>query len=533
MNWTYWTLAAVFLVILSYPLTFVIGSSVFNKRLTHFILLGVLFFIAFVVRYPNLDRHLSDHHESITAQSMIALQNWDIQGAWKHHLCILQTYPLDADKYVSNLGQTVMSSNGNGYYISFPPFSIILPYFLFRLFSFQFSVINLQLFNMAGHFIATFFLYLTISMVVPGRPEGKFAALIGAGVFIFLAPNLWYFSNTYSWDIFWHYLWVVGIWVVLRIYRDIDQGKQITIPLYILSVVTFFMVYSEYQGLLFALSVVLCSYWYLKPSKYFKQILATVTIASAVAFLLTVYQYQSVTGGWTLLGNLVLSKFRDRSLPPQGGMEQIAYSNIWVHYARSFFYILIPVYSMVVVLRKHSTARFGEWFTKAETQLVWLCVFPVVTHHILLIQWTAVHSYSVVKSSVFLSTIIAILLYKILSNDLVSRPLKCFALVTIVSAMLMSVMKYRGDFSIAKDPDRYFRIGELIRAHVSSKDVVFAVSHWMVEPQIIYYSGRNIEGVADKNEALKWLRKHRRVQGKVFYIDKDYKVTGIVPIKDG
>jgi hypothetical protein len=194
--------------------------------------------------------------------------------------------------------------------------------------------------------------------------------------------------------------------------------------------------------------------------------------------------------------------------------------------------MLIPIYSIVLVLRRNNLVRFGEWFTKEEVRLLWLCVFPVVTHHILLIQWTAVHDYSIVKSSVFMSSIIAILLYKILSNDLPNRLLKWFALATIVSAMLMSVLKYRWDFSKAEDPDRYFRIGEIIRTHVSNEDVVFAVSHWVIEPQIIYYSERNIEGVADTNEALKWLTNHGRAQGKVFYIDKDYQVTGMVQIKD-
>ena len=112
-----------------------------------------------------------------------------------------------------NAGMKVLDKDGNGYYTSFPPFAVIAPYLVLALFSLDVTVLNLQLFNLAGHLCGTLLIFFTLDRVLSHGPSPRTAAAVGAVTYIFLAPNLWYGANVYSWDTFWHYLWIAGRWV--------------------------------------------------------------------------------------------------------------------------------------------------------------------------------------------------------------------------------------------------------------------------------------------------------------------------------
>jgi len=105
------------------------GHLFHKKWLSPYLILVVLFVLSVALRTPHLNRPLSDSHEWVTATSMISIENLIDQGAWKHHFCILMTYPREADKWVDNLGFHMLGTNGQGYYTSFPPFSIIFAFF--------------------------------------------------------------------------------------------------------------------------------------------------------------------------------------------------------------------------------------------------------------------------------------------------------------------------------------------------------------------------------------------------------------------
>lgn len=133
-----------------------------------------------------------------------------------------------------------MNERGDSYYMSFPPFSIILPFLLFKLLSLTPSVNILQIFNMTLHCIASIFIFMTIRLVMPDRNYRDFYAVFGSIIFIFTAPNLWFFSNVYSWDIFWHYVWVIAIYVFILALKNFNEGYSINGLLFLLGVLTFF-----------------------------------------------------------------------------------------------------------------------------------------------------------------------------------------------------------------------------------------------------------------------------------------------------
>ena len=109
------------------------------------------FLFSLVVRVPHLDRPLSDHHEWLTAHSLISLDNWRSQGALEHNFALLQTYPSPANRFAKTPPTTLFAKDGKGYYTSFPPLAVILPYLLFSVLSIEPTALSLQIFNLFGH----------------------------------------------------------------------------------------------------------------------------------------------------------------------------------------------------------------------------------------------------------------------------------------------------------------------------------------------------------------------------------------------
>ena len=500
-------------------------SSEVKKKGRYLIVIFILFFASLVVRFPHMKHRLYHNYEWVTAQTLIALENLDSQGAFKHRFCILQTYPLEADKYVKNVCIHLMDRNGNGYYPSFPPFSVIFPYMIFKLFSININVTNLQILNLIFHLVATVFVYHTICMVLSPDANPKFAALLGSTFFIFLAPNLWFFSNTYSWDIFWHYIWVIGIYYAVRLIKNISEKKFNNTSLYVLGLINFFMIYAEYQGLLYALSVISYAFIKLKKAESYKKVIFTLVVTSMLSVSLTFWQYCSISGvdrflhilNWTL---------RRRSI-----LGQFDYRDIFLNYQRGFFYVLPPIVLMMVILVKKRLGRLSTLFTGRELTLLYFSALPVVTHHIMLMQWTAIHDYSVLKSSVFVSFLIAILFSKIDFYCKRNKVCLLLPLVFMMGSLITSIHTYKSKFANHGNPNRFYEIGKTIRENALDDEVVFALSEERTVPQIIYYAHRNIQPVKSSEEVETWLRQHGRNKGVVFHIDQNDKIVNIEKVR--
>ena len=482
------------------------------------------FLASVVIRAPNLNRPLSDHHEWVTAQTMIALQNLHAQGALRHRFVPIQTYPLPADKFVYDLGIKVHDENGNGYYTSLPPFSVIAPYLLFTALSLDFSVLNLQLFNLAGHLFATLLLYFTLCRVLSRGSSPHTASAVGAATFIFLAPNLWYYSNVYSWDTFWHYLWVAGILCVIRI-SDAIQHSRLTIgSLVLLGLVIFFITYSEYQGLIFGGCV---AAWGLRKKRQSSDYARVALIAAGTAFLalcLTVYQYSSQVGPEVFAKSVMQTAGHRRYLGDYQWL-QIAAS-----YGRGVPYLLLPVVVMAGVWMRWGRREWIRKIHEDEWLFLYLSVVPVVIHHLLLPQWTAEHDYSIVKTLVFLAALIAWLFQKTGATPGVPRMGKVAVWTGLVAALGGSLYVYQFGFARTAETSRYQDLGHEIAAALDS-EVVFAVSAESIVPQVIYYAQRNIQTVAGKEDALLWLKHHGRDKGRLFYVDSAYKLMRAEPLR--
>jgi len=500
------------------------SAKVIKKGIYLAVLCG-MFIFSIMVRYSYLNRPLSDHYEFVTAQSLLALKNWETQGALKHKFCILQSYSLKTDKFIWNTGMRIMNDKGDGYYVSEPPFSLILPYLIFKLFFIPINALNLQIFNLFFHALAVLFVYLTILLVLGSIKNREFYALLGSVFFIFLPSNLWLFSNIYSWDIFWHYLWVAGIFFAILIFTNISEGKFKFTNLYVLGVLNFLLVYTEYQGLLFALSLALFALYRIKSSPIYKKIIFSLLVSSILAFSLFFLQNSTICGPRKLAW--LLSEKANLNCAFPYLFIKHNYVRLTIHYLKYYAAPLFLIILLVFIVTKGKVTRLSQIFSGREKLILYLAVFPVLIHHFFAIDWSARHDYSVLKSSLSISFLIAILFSKLKGiakhNSLVSLIL----IFILASSLSFSIFVYRIYCSGSKNPGRYYEIGEAIKNNISREEVVFTISDIWIIPQVIYYSGRNIQIVSNSVEAKDFLRYRVINSGKIFYINSDYRVFKI------
>ena len=150
---------------------------------------------------------------------------------------------------------------------------------------------------------ATLLLYFTLCRVLSPGSSPHTASAVGAVTFIFLAPNLWYYSNVYSWDTFWHYLWVAGILCVIRISNAIRHSRLTAGSLVLLGLVIFFITYSEYQGLIFGGCVAAWGLRKRRESSDYSIVKTLVFLAALIAWL---FQKAGATPGIPRMGKVAV-----------------------------------------------------------------------------------------------------------------------------------------------------------------------------------------------------------------------------------
>lgn len=102
--------------------------------------------------------------------------------------------------------------------------------------------------------------------------------------------------------------------------------------------------------------------------------------------------------------------------------------------------------------------------------------------------------------------------------------LKHFLILICTASLGASVFVYEANYAYSRQPNRFYEIGKTIGQSSLEHEVVFAISPVKIPPNIIYYSGRNIQSVKTYDEARTWLEIHARKKGSVFHIDSNYKI---------
>ena len=495
----------------------------------------LLFAISILIRIPNIDRPLSVRYEWVTAHTLITLGIWMEEGIVEHNFNPIYTFPNPNDHHIKCPISGVSDTGGNYYYVSYPPFSFILPFLTFKLAQASITPLNLQIFNLFIHLICSVLIFLIIQRLYKDK-NGDYAALAGASVYIFSTTNLWYHSNVYFADILVQLFFLSTILFYLRLTR---KRQFRTTNQLLLCISVFFMVYTEWLGVLMTGVLLFHSLLSLKDRK------TTLLIAaSASAALLTfILQYSSVDGLENYL-NTLLNRFSERS----GNTNQVSLLDPAAHikfatiYMRNFFPQFILIIFSIFLIAIFNLSPKKLHLKRPEFDALLLSLFPVIIHHYLLFQFTIVHELSLVKATVPTSLIIAFLverLYKLTNHKELAIQRYLYNLV-FISMISLSVYFY---YSHIIKPDEYLslRLGTQIKKTSSPSDTIFfkttktlggfmiqAPKNFVMAPQFQYYSGRCIQVVADEIEAIEHLDKYNKEKGIIYTIENSfYKIESV------
>lgn len=464
--------------------------------------LTVLIGMAVYIRVPTIGAPLQK--EWVTASTLIALDLLH-DGGWLNHAgAIPQTFPGDANLYVTNLGITAIAPNGIGYYMSFPPLAVLFPAIVFHALGIMPSIAGIQWLAIALHVMSIVLISCMILLLWP-EERSRYVGAWWAALVVAITPgSLWYFGNEYSWDTFWHHLWLMGVVLLVYFKRRVEKGKRWPLLL-ALSFIFFAASYAEYQGVLFAfMAGIWALYMARKDMRYFK-IFIIAGVFSSLAVLLTTCQYSSLVGFSTFL-SLLMKKAGDRSFIAEAPVTQI-----WLHYAACFGIALL----VLPVLIRQKTRRI----LKQEAWVLFLLLGPLVVHHLLLLQWTAVHRYSVMKAVFPLAVVCACFGMYGLGEWRGSRS----ALRQALAAGFLiagSVGLYDQIFARSPAREKNARLAANIRSLSSDREVLFSIGPYVL-PQTLYYLRRNVQSVSDEDEARQWLQCHHMPCGHLLFFDDD------------
>lgn len=469
----------------------------------------LVFLVSVLVRYPNINRPLSKHHEFVTAIPLRVLQIWEKEGAVKYHFNPVMNYAGKANKNINNNASTtgtMVDDEGNYYYVSHPQFAYIFPYVVFKLFNIKATVLSLEIFHLVINFFSAAFIYLIICLLAIQKPFKKLfiPGLIGFVVYVFSPGILWFQANTYMSDMLVQLPFILAVYTMLKLLMR--ERFYSTKYLFYYALFLFLMIYTSWLGLFFAMAVFVYSIIKLRYQKVFIPLIF-ITIGVSLFTLVLIFKQYSLINGSEAYVIQMLDRFSERG--SLGGetifgfllRKGLELKILLFTYITSFLpiFILLAVFAWLSISKK----KLGFVFTKNGIRFLWLSTLPVVFLHFALLNYSG-HDFVSIYGALFLSVVVGILYDKLKRRQVLSNYMLNGGIVVTV---LLSVAMYyyinkpgeyswKGDFYATSK-----NIGEFIKENAKDDEVVYLTGNVILDPQLIVYAERNIVRIFEEDIA--------------------------------
>ncbi len=509
-----------------------------------FPLLFGIFLLSVAVRLPQLNRPLSKHHEFCTAISLRIMQIWYDNGIEKYNYNPVMTFNNPADKFINNSANAsgkMIDKEGNYYYVSHPPFAYYFPFFLFKLLHIRPDVLPLQIFNLILNFISGLFVYFTVCLLsfsrarnLPYRP-----GVVAFIIYTFLPVTLWFQGNVYMSDMAVHLLFIIGVYTALKMI--IRQKFYSPKYIFFYTLVLALMIYTSWLGVFFAFGVLVYSLLHVRDIKGFKVLIWSTILVTLVMLRIIVYQYSQINGLRAYVEEMLNRYLIRGSLAETNqGLFHFMFSYLWyfktllynylMHY--NIVYIIILIFIWLTIRTKKMKIVFSE----NGYRFIWLSVTPVLLMHFFFLNYS-VHDFTVLYASLFFSVLLGILYDKVKKSGVVSVRKMHIGLVVVLAAMAGEYY-FMNPFWTTKRLENDKIIGLGIKELAEKDAVLFTNAD--IDPQIIFYAGRNIQYAKDHYDAKRFLQEVKREKGQVFNygfnsegdieIDYDSKLDDVIRI---
>jgi hypothetical protein len=228
---------------------------------------------------------------------------------------------------------------------------------------------------------------------------------------------------------------------------------------------------------------------------------------------LITYQYSQINGTLAYFDEMLNRYIVRGSLEgTDQGLFHFMFSYLWLlktlfyNYIIHYFivYTIILLFIWFVLSRKKLKIVFSD----NGYRFIWLAVLPVVLLHIFFLNYS-VHDFTVLYAALFFSVLIGILYDKIKKSGVI--PLRKMQVGLVITIFLMAgqyeLMNYK------YDAEPYLN-GTDIRRNTGKDEILFSYNANM-QPQLIFYAGRNIKSISSKEEAVTFLKSRGFTKGEI------------------
>ncbi len=455
------------------------------------LLLGI-FAVTIAIRWPNIGRPMSKHHEFCTATALRVLTVWHEEGIGTKGFNPATNFHGRENKHINNhasgSGQMV-DAEGNYYYVSHPPLAYYLPYAGFYLLGLEPDVVPLQVFHLFINFFCGLGVYALARKILPSN---DWVGVLAAMVYWFLPATLWFQSNVYMSDMMAQPFYIAALWFALKVLQQPKPSSVVA-----LSLVCFLGTYTTWFGLLVAGGIgiyVLAS----RPRRW-PYICLGLMVSQIIALALMAWQYSQIAG-WDAYGAELLQRFALR-----GGSDGVLlYLLILaINYGANYGLVLVVAFIGLFYLKNTNI----PWF-KA---FLWMALLPIVLMHVLLANYSG-HDFTTLYLAVPLSigmAVAATQAYHMGRKELLAATLLT---VLVLGPVIYVRINPYGDTSYHGDKysAQYDEAQLLKRAPTNA--VLFVIGT-QPSPEALWYAKRNVKKVSSQVEALAFLSRYGHTQG--------------------
>jgi hypothetical protein len=462
--------------------------------------------------------------------TITTIEAWKKQGALHYHFSPVLSYDNPGDKNMYEY-KRVADTEGNNYFVSFPPFSFIIAY-IFSLIFYKLNI-NYLLTLLAGlyHLLTGIFIYLALNKLFNNNKQTiNISALTGFCIIMFSQALLF---HSLSWfpEISVLPVWTFFIMYIINLqYSNTLNRKNIAIA----GLTGFLLCYSDWLGYFIILSFLVYIMFFNK-NLIIKTAGIYLLLGGAVAMILTVFQYSQISGiqalfrGWSLRfverSGLFGNKLSDQGL-------SLFNLNTWILAFARFKQTIAGIGYLSIFIILIYFFLFNRKIKKLFQNvnfilLLFIIILPVILHFILLLNSNIVHIGEWAKAYIPLSFFAAISIEKIITGY--SKIQTKYTITGLIAGLILSTLvsfqKFNDIMNEYSNNTFINKCTSFIKSNVTPQEAVFikynpTISFYL--PYIEFSVRRNIKIATDTTDAyLKMIDAGHHI-GKFFEFEPDF-----------
>jgi len=471
-----------------------------KSRFYTYAVLLILFFVSVLVRLPNLNRPLSRHHESNVAMVLICADTWMGKGGPSYsYYSPVQNYTNPGDLFIRYSDDAMTDRKGNRMYTSFGSGWFLVPYYFLKISGLPVAPPSIHLFSLLLELIVVLLVF-RISVLVFEEEETvhPFRSYVTVFLFLFSPGLLWYFGNGYV-----HEIAVLPFFFgnVLLFYGFLTGRFAMNVwNLLLYAFLVFAGILCDWLPVTWIVVTIPLALAEMRKNAAWKYFILVSVFSVMAGAGLILYQYSSYLG----LAE-VIAYFKGRyQMRGFSNARTSSMGNYLFHLFKNYATVYLPLLivagiSFFFLFLKKTEERLSS---KAKYLLIVL-VLTSLLHHLLFIQFSAVHEYAVLKSALWLVLGTAALLPSQWNLRQTVTVGVLFLLVNIGQYFLINLPGNKGFDGVSYQTNK--EAGSFIKQQALPQEYVF-VNDPRSLPQLSYYSKRSVIYAASAKEAAAFLK---------------------------